>query len=333
MISRNNLKIRCLGSAMAAFRLSFASCDFFTGSLFSGLNNTFACFPRNSLGLNRISDTQKNLTKVDETTHLGLLPSIKRNTIKRLVAPSNPPGPNQELTSSQFENMPKNDHGLDLFREMEHRFLSFKKHKYLKESEHYQTLAKAQSPKFMVIACADSRVCPSNILGFQPGEAFMIRNVANLVPPFEYGPSETNAALEFAVNTLEVENILVIGHSSCAGIETLMSIRDDVNSSSFMKNWIANGKVAMLRTKAAVAHLSFDQQCRHCEKESINRSLLHLLTYPWIEDRARKEMLSVHGGYYDFLNCTFEKWTLDFKGSCYEKGLERCIVKDQALWC
>ncbi|XP_057974935.1 beta carbonic anhydrase 5, chloroplastic-like isoform X6 [Malania oleifera] len=270
MISRNNLKIRCLGSAMAAFRLSFASCDFFTGSLFSGLNNTFACFPRNSLGLNRISDTQKNLTKVDETTHLGLLPSIKRNTIKRLVAPSNPPGPNQELTSSQFENMPKNDHGLDLFREMEHRFLSFKKHKYLKESEHYQTLAKAQSPKFMVIACADSRVCPSNILGFQPGEAFMIRNVANLVPPFEYGPSETNAALEFAVNTLE---------------------------------------------------------------ESINRSLLHLLTYPWIEDRARKEMLSVHGGYYDFLNCTFEKWTLDFKGSCYEKGLERCIVKDQALWC
>ncbi|MQK22544.1 carbonic anhydrase, partial [Escherichia coli] len=83
-------------------------------------------------------------------------------------------------------------------------------------------------PKFMVIACADSRVCPSNILGFQPGEVFMIRNIANLVPVMKNGPSECNAALEFAVTTLQVENILVIGHSSCAGIETLMNMQEDV---------------------------------------------------------------------------------------------------------
>ncbi|KAI8030791.1 hypothetical protein LOK49_LG01G01200 [Camellia lanceoleosa] len=65
-------------------------------------------------------------------------------------------------------------------------------------------LPRVKAPKFMVIAGADSRVCPSYIIGFQPGEAFVVRNVANLVPPFENGPTETNAALEFAVNSLEI---------------------------------------------------------------------------------------------------------------------------------
>ncbi|KAK9930294.1 hypothetical protein M0R45_027333 [Rubus argutus] len=191
-------------------------------------------------------------------------------------------------------------------------FLNFKKHKFLKESEHFQTLAQAQAPKFMVIGCADSRVCPSNILGFQPGEAFMIRNIANLVPPFENGASETNAAIEFAVNTLEVENIFVIGHSSCAGIETLMKMKDD-GDSSFTHSWVVNAKVAKLRTKAAASHLSFEQQCRHY--------------------KARKKLLSVHGGYYDFLNCSFHKWTLDVNGSNSALGNKYYLIKDRQLWC
>ncbi|XP_020879588.1 beta carbonic anhydrase 5, chloroplastic-like [Arabidopsis lyrata subsp. lyrata] len=68
--------------------------------------------------------------------------------------------------------------------------------------EHYKNLADAQAPKFLVIACADSRVCPSTVLGFQPGDAFTVRNIANLVPSYESGPTETKAALEFSVNTL-----------------------------------------------------------------------------------------------------------------------------------
>ncbi|XP_027188024.1 beta carbonic anhydrase 5, chloroplastic isoform X2 [Cicer arietinum] len=203
---------------------------------------------------------------------------------------------------------------------------------FKKELEHFQSLAEAQYPKFMVIACADSRVCPSNILGFQPGEVFMIRNIANLVPMMKNGPSECNAALEFAVTTLEVENILVIGHSSCAGIETLMSMQEDTEPRNFIHNWVANGKVAKLRTKSATSHLSFDQQCRFCEKESINQSLLNLLSYPWIEDRVRKELLSIHGGYYNFSNCSFEKWTLDFK-DCNVKEERSYVVKEKELWC
>ncbi|KAJ9673996.1 hypothetical protein PVL29_023509 [Vitis rotundifolia] len=313
---------------MAALRPSSVSFD----SAVSGPTNSFMGLLHKS----PIFDSRKKLVRVGET-HLGSLPSVKRNLVSRLEASSDSLGLGQHLTSNKMgnkmESLDKTDQGLDFFEELKHRFLCFKKQKYLEEPEHFQALANAQSPKFMVIACADSRVCPSNILGFQPGEAFMIRNVANLVPPVENGPSETNAALEFAVNTLEVENILVIGHSSCAGIEALVSMRDDVNSSSFVENWVANGKVAKLRTKAAAGHLSFYQQCKHCEKESINHSLLNLLTYPWIEDRERKGLLSIHGGYYDFLNCTFEKWTIDFKRSSIEKEGPKCLVKNRSFWC
>ncbi|CAN0921295.1 Beta carbonic anhydrase 5, chloroplastic [Linum grandiflorum] len=154
----------------------------------------------------------------------------------------------------------------NVFDEMKARFLRFKKQKYLENKEHYESLANGQAPKFMVIACGDSRVCPSNILGFQPGEAFVVRNVANLVPPFESGPSETKAALEFAVNSLKVQNIFVVGHSRCGGIRALMSMHDDVETSSFIGSWVSVGMKARLKTKAAASNLSFDNQCTHCEK-------------------------------------------------------------------
>ncbi|XP_062023499.1 beta carbonic anhydrase 5, chloroplastic isoform X2 [Rosa rugosa] len=240
-------------------------------------------------------------------------------------------GLTQELKSNKLERVVETEDGSDLFEDMKHRFLSFKKHKYLENLEHYQNLAKAQAPKFLVIGCADSRVCPSTILGFQPGEAFMVRNIANLVPPFESGPSETNAALEFSVNSLEVKNILVVGHSCCGGIRALMSMNDEVDK-SFIQSWVVNGKDARLWTKAAASKLSFDQQCKHCEKESVNRSLLNLLTYPWIEEKVKKGILSVHGGYYDFVDCTFEKWTLDYKEDNLKEKNGRISVKSHLLW-
>ncbi|XP_072068598.1 beta carbonic anhydrase 5, chloroplastic isoform X4 [Arachis hypogaea] len=178
----------------------------------------------------------------------------------------------QHPNKSKLQILPEVENKCDIFNDLKDRFLGFKKNKYLKNIEHFQELAQAQAPKFMVIACADSRVCPSHILGFHPGEAFMIRNVGNLVPPFESGPSETNAALEFAVNTLEVEHILVIGHSCCGGIRALMSMQDDANesSSSFINSWVVVGKNARIKTEAAASQLNFDQQCSHCEKEEEN---------------------------------------------------------------
>ncbi|KAK6257085.1 hypothetical protein QUC31_000544 [Theobroma cacao] len=332
-------KARLLVSATRPLR---APVDSFHCSHFSDLTDHSVCSsPRKwlrskAMRLNDVDDTQSRSSSSPQINSFALPTLIiafsiyRRPPVSQLEVSSNSLALH-EFTGSEVQNVNNSGVRVDLFDELKQRFLSFKRHKYLEELEHFQTLKEAQSPKFMVIACADSRVCPSTILGFRPGEAFMIRNVANLVPPFENGLSETNAALEFAVKTLEVENILIIGHSCCGGIQTLMSMRDD-GDSSFIKSWVTTGKVAKSRTEAAANHLSFDQQCRLCEKESINRSLLNLLTYSWIEDKVREGLLFVHGGYYDFLNCSFEKWTLDFKGSSGEEGA-RLLVKDQELWC
>ncbi|EFH53514.1 hypothetical protein ARALYDRAFT_894205 [Arabidopsis lyrata subsp. lyrata] len=112
------------------------------------------------------------------------------------MASGKTPGLTQEANGVAINRQNDND----VFDDMKQRFLAFKKHKYFY----------AQAPKckqqFLVIACADSRVCPSTVLGFQPGDAFTVRNIANLVPSYESGPTETKAALEFSVNTLNVED-------------------------------------------------------------------------------------------------------------------------------
>ncbi|GAA0158112.1 dehydratase [Lithospermum erythrorhizon] len=263
-----------------------------------------------------------------EHTHVEILNHSKRSPELRLKASASPPSITQERTKNKQNTVTLSS---GHFSEMKQRFLKFKKEKYLENSDHYENLADKQAPKFMVIACGDSRVCPSNILGFEPGEAFVVRNVANLVPPHENGPTETNAALEFAVNSLKVENILVIGHSRCGGIRALISMQDDDNSSSFIKSWVMVGKPARLRTKAAASDLSLDQQCRHCEKESINQSLQRLLSYPWIQDKVRSGTLAIHGGYYDFTNCTFEKWTLEYDSSSSAVDGGYCL-RNREFW-
>ncbi|RDX87460.1 Beta carbonic anhydrase 5, chloroplastic [Mucuna pruriens] len=257
-----------------------------------------------------------------EQTHFGFFTALRRSQGFTLKASMGPPGFTEKLSNNKLETLAVAEDGCDIFNDLKDR----------KNIEQFENLAKLQTPKFMVIACADSRVCPSQILGFQPGEAFMIRNVANLVPPFESGPSETNAALEFAVNSLLVENIFVIGHSCCGGIRALMSMQDDDVEKSFIKSWVVVGKNARKKAKVAASNLSFDEQCKHCEKESVNHSLVNLLTYPWIEEKVANEELSIHGGYYNFIDCSFEKWTLDYRGTKLEEN-GRIAAKNKIFWC
>ncbi|KAK9073966.1 hypothetical protein SSX86_006560 [Deinandra increscens subsp. villosa] len=288
-------------------------------------------FPRSSASKSAICDSKVKFLEIEQT-QLGFMNSPKSNRGLRLEASREGVTLVQESSETTPKLIKKSNDDSHPFAEMKHRFMSFKKHKYMENLECYKELAQAQAPKFLVISCADSRVCPSYILGFQPGEAFVVRNVANLVPPFENGPCETNAALEFSVNTLEVENILVTGHSCCGGIRALMSMEDEKNSSSFIKNWVVVGKTAKSTTKATASNLGFDQQCKHCEKESINNSLLNLLTYPWVEERVAKGLLSLHGGYYDFVDCTYEKWTLDYQRSNPKQETGGYAIKNREFW-
>nr|AJA06257.1 beta-type carbonic anhydrase 3-like protein [Brassica juncea] len=204
----------------------------------------------------------------------------------------------------------------DAVERIQSGFIHFKTHKYLKKPSLYNALAKSQNPKFLVFACSDSRVSPSHILNFQPGEAFEIRNIANMVPLFDKTQhSGTGAAMEYPITKLNVENILVIGHSRCGGIEALMSIEDDAapNKSIFIENWVKIGTSAKNKIKQEYGDLSFEEQCTHCEKEAVNVTLGNLLSYPFVRERVEKGKLALRGAHYDFVNGTFELWDLDVK--------------------
>lgn len=193
-------------------------------------------------------------------------------------------------------------------------FTQFKTEKYDKNPDLFGELCKGQSPKFMVFSCSDSRVCPSHILDFQPGEAFIVRNIASMVPPYDkIKYSGVGAAIEYAVLHLKVEYILVIGHSCCGGIKGLMSIPDDgTTSSDFIEDWVKICSTAKSKVQGEFKDLNFAEQCTKCEMEAVNVSLGNLLSYPFVKAAVMNKTLSLKGGYYDFVNCSFETWSLDY---------------------
>ncbi|XP_041015152.1 carbonic anhydrase 2-like isoform X1 [Juglans microcarpa x Juglans regia] len=194
-------------------------------------------------------------------------------------------------------------------------FVHFKKEKLEKNPALYGELAKGQSPKFLVFACSDSRVCPSHILNFQPGEAFVVRNIANMVPPFDKNKySGAGAAIEYAVLHLKVELIVVMGHSCCGGIKGLMSIPDDgTTASEFIEHWVKICSPAKTKVKTEYSELSFHEQCTNCEKEAVNVSLGNLLTYPFVREGVVNKTLALKGAHYDFVKGAFQLWDLHFK--------------------
>ncbi|KAG0465675.1 hypothetical protein HPP92_019839 [Vanilla planifolia] len=182
-------------------------------------------------------------------------------------------------------------------------FEQFKKEVYEKKPDEFSKLAEGQSPKFLVFACSDSRVCPSVLFNFQPGEAFTIRNIANMVPPFDKTRySGIGAAIEYPVVYLKVENIIVIGHSRCGGIKALLSTNDDGSTSTdFIEDWVKICIPAKDRIKKAYTDLSFDEQCSKAEKEAVKISIENLKTYPYVKEGLEKKTLTLYGGYYDFV--------------------------------
>ncbi|CAK9237005.1 unnamed protein product [Sphagnum troendelagicum] len=187
-------------------------------------------------------------------------------------------------------------------------FIRFKENKFLKESELFSKLAVAQEPKVMVIACCDSRVCPTLLMGLEPGEVFTMRNVANLIPPYELQGRYhgTSAALEFAVTVLQVEHIIVLGHKNCGGIRALMT-RSDF-SSDFIGSWMKIALPAKDHTLELLHNHPLEEQCSYCERESINVSLGNLLSFPWLEERFKQGSLELHGWYYDFVEGSMASW-------------------------
>lgn len=172
--------------------------------------------------------------------------------------------------------------------------------------EELSELAKGQSPTVAIVSCCDSRVDPSVIFDTALGDIFVIRNVANLVPPFEPGGNYhgTSAALEFAVTKLKVKHIVILGHARCGGINTLLS-EEGTPQGDFIGRWMSIARQAMERVQKD--RLNAEEIAAACEKESALLSLENLLTFPWISDRVQQGQLTVHAWYYDLENGRLER--------------------------
>ena len=164
------------------------------------------------------------------------------------------------------------------------------------ERARYEALAHwGQSPEAMVIACSDSRVDPQTIFGAVPGELFVVRNVAALVPPYEpdAGYHGTSAALEFGVKVLKVSRLVVVGHGQCGGVRAMV-YGPPPQARDFIASWVELGRAAV----EAAGDAEVDRLSR-VEAEVVRLSLANLLTFPWIAEPVSAGRLALQGYLFD----------------------------------
>lgn len=177
----------------------------------------------------------------------------------------------------------------------------FRTDEYEQEKKRWAELGKGQSPKVMVIACSDSRVDPSQIFDAGPGEMFVVRNVANLVPPFEEGSGRhgVSAALEFAVTQLEVTDILVLGHASCGGVGAALSRKfadARPGDGGFIAHWVDILDEA--RDRIVAEHGTGPEAVKALELETVRTSIANLRTFPFVPEREKAGKLRLRGAYF-----------------------------------
>jgi carbonic anhydrase len=168
------------------------------------------------------------------------------------------------------------------------------------EQTRYRELSvKGQSPEVMVIGCCDSRVSPEVIFDVGPGELFVMRNVANLVPVYEPdgGAHGVSAALEYAVNVLRIKHIVVLGHAQCGGIRAFVDKIEPLSEGDFIGRWmqmfVKPGEVVEQRN-----HESMQDFVVRIEKAAVFRSLENLLTFPFVRKAVDAGQMELHGAYF-----------------------------------
>jgi len=181
-------------------------------------------------------------------------------------------------------------------------YYSFKQKKFAHESERYRRLAEqGQTPDTMVVACCDSRAAPEIIFNTLPGEIFVVRNVANLVPPHQPDGEyhSTSAALEFAVQSLKVKHIVVLGHGRCGGISAALNpTSKPLSPGDYIGKWME----LLAPATAAVnsnQHMTSQEQQMALEHISITRSIANLRTFPCVSILEQRGRMSLHGAWFD----------------------------------
>ncbi len=199
-------------------------------------------------------------------------------------------------------------------------YASFMETRHASERQRYIDLAEAgQKPATMIIACCDSRAAPETIFSTGPGELFVLRNVANLVPPHEPdgGQHGTSAAIEFAVQALKVKNIVVMGHGRCGGIHAaLHPMAEPLAPGDFIGKWMN-----LLEPVTKQFHddgLMTDGE-RHTmlERISIRNSIHNLRSFPYVAELESKDQLALHGAWFDIKSG--ELWIMDHESGEFER--------------
>jgi len=180
-------------------------------------------------------------------------------------------------------------------------FKRFQESYFGPDQELFGQLKQGQRPSAVVIACSDSRVDPAILTDCKLGDLFVVRNVANLVPPYETGDGlhGVSTALEFGVCVLEVQHIIVLGHRQCGGIHALMHGIPKGAKGEFIVDWVNIAARARERVLTELPDASPQEQWFACEEASILVSLENLLTFPWIKERIQQGALMLHGWYFD----------------------------------
>jgi len=183
-----------------------------------------------------------------------------------------------------------------------HGYQSFRQEYFEEKTAVYESLIQnGQKPKALVVACSDSRVDPAIVTNCKPGDLFVIRNVANLIPPYEKdnGYHGTSAALEFGICHLKIKHIIIFGHSQCGGIASLVKSSCQQQSNSFIAKWMELAKPAY---DAAINHdhqSDPEKLSELCGQYSLINSLKNLQTFPWIAEKINSQKVNLHGWYFD----------------------------------
>ena len=178
-------------------------------------------------------------------------------------------------------------------------FERYQQQYFVDDASLYQMLNDGQKPTTLVIGCCDSRVHPPALLGTSPGEMFVVRNVANLVPPFDADNHHASvaAALEFAVNVLQVKRILVLGHKNCGGIRSLVDASTPPNSA--LAQWLSIAETARDAAQRIHAKNPLRNHYEVCEQTAILVSMNNLLSYPWLASKVAQGKIQLDGWYFD----------------------------------
>jgi carbonic anhydrase len=178
----------------------------------------------------------------------------------------------------------------------------FREKDWARQRERWSELTEGQSPRVMILSCADSRVDPAQIFDAKPGEMFVARNIAGLAPPYETssGYHGVSAALEFAVTQLKVGEIVVMGHGLCGGCAAALTGKfddTDPGEGHFIADWVRMLDGA--RDKVRARHDVLDQDAHtDMEREAVKVSLANLRTFPWIAEREQAGELKLHGAHF-----------------------------------